>query len=110
MGRHPPESTRPDTLLPYTPLVRSRFPWAHLVGPDPREIFKHRRFERIGIIPLVEDRARDRLHSAALARHGVDGGKAPTPRNDLELAFCTVGTNEQRNQQDRKSTRLNSSH
>src|SRR3546814_20128985 len=56
-----------------------RFPLAHLVGPDTREIFKHRRFERIVIIPLVEDSARDRHNSAALTRTGVVGCTEQAP-------------------------------
>lgn len=75
-----------------------RFPLTDLVGLHPREILEHRRFERIGIVALVENGARDRFHRPAFARDGAHGGKAPTPCDDLVMAFRTIGANEQRNE------------
>src|SRR3546814_13063973 len=62
-------------------------PLADLVGPNPREIFEHRRFQRIGIIAFVENGAGDGLHRPTLARNGIDGGKAPTSPHNLNMAF-----------------------
>lgn len=71
---------------------------AHLVGLHPREIFEHRGFERIGIITLVKNGAGNGPDRPALARDGPDGGKTPTPRDDLEMPLGTIGTDKQRNQ------------
>jgi len=75
-----------------------RFPLADLVGLHACEIFEHRRFQRIGIVAFVENGTRNGPNRPALTRDRADGGKAPTPRDDLEMAFRTIGPNEQRNQ------------
>jgi hypothetical protein len=45
-----------------------RFPLADLVGLHPREIFEHRRFERVGVVALVEDGAGNGFRTAPPSR------------------------------------------
>jgi len=79
-------------------LRDERFPLADLVGLHPRQIFEHRRFERIGIVALVENGAGNGPNRPALTRDRADGGNTPTPRDNLVMAFRAVWTDEQRNQ------------
>src|SRR3546814_11280062 len=96
--RRPPRSTRTDTLFPYTTLFRSRFgSLSRLYGPQ----------------------APARLRTAHVAVAGLGGVGSWTVE---ALARCGVGaltlidldhiaeSNVNRQIQDRKSTRLNSSH
>src|SRR3546814_412951 len=92
--------TIPDLLdtAPRLDERDERFPLADLVGLHPRKIFEHRRFERIGIVALVENGARNGPYRPTLTRHGADGGKTPTPRDDLVMTVRTVRTDQQRNE------------
>src|SRR3546814_10854414 len=107
MIRRPPRSTRTDTLFPYTTLFRSqdiglaqrvdRFqPVGGFVMPEGPAVARGRALQRRA--ELV-----DRAGLAAVAEErtvGADGGAPAAP-----------GVGERRaGLQDRKSTRLNSSH
>src|SRR3546814_17767611 len=119
MVRPPPITTRTDTLLPYTTLFRSRFsgkpknlPVENVVA-DRRDLglapaganalgVEEQRLGRRILAPVVSHRdLRDRHRGAIRLAVGVD-------RRDLAAAdereLVTL------RHQDRKSTRLNSSH
>src|SRR3546814_11757538 len=117
MIRRPPRSTRTDTLFPYTTLFRS---CRHHRDQRGALVLGHRRREladirtRVGIIlvPLCA-----RAHRENLAeRHAVIGTALELGDiggdeivDALDLAVADRGA-KQRRGQDRKSTRLNSSH
>src|SRR3546814_16354271 len=84
MIRQPPRSTRTDTLFPYTTLFRS--PGARIA-------------QRVGDSPAARARLKDRL-AANIARR-VDHARD-------QLGRCREIAGNFR--EDRKSTRLNSSH
>src|SRR3546814_16148812 len=99
MIQRPPRSTRTATLFPYTTLCRAPHEAAHA---------------RRGILPLLEAEAPQRAEDDD-ARH------VERPRGEAEaphLAFAHRVEEElevpqrpaERGEQDRKSTRLNSSH
>src|SRR3546814_15506524 len=98
MIRRPPRSTRPDTLLPYTTLVRSVLHHRH--GVHQHEVLMHhadaggdgvaRRADRhrppvdedlaaVGLVEAVEDAHQRRLAGAVLADDAVDGSGLPRP-------------------------------
>src|SRR3546814_6933589 len=97
MIRRPPRSTRTDTLFPYTTLFRSR---RRLTG-------EHRFVDR-----------RTTVDHHAVDRHRLAGADAqPVADRDLgkvDLGFLAIVADAPRGLgrevQDRKSTRLNSSH
>src|SRR3546814_12819108 len=91
MLRRPPRSTRIDTLFPYTTLFRSRFA-AH----RPAQSVGKGEAQRVGQAAV----AIALQHHALAARHHRHFGE----REDDELAVLAD------HREDRKSTRLNSSH
>src|SRR3546814_18009557 len=100
MRRQPPRFTRTDTLLPYTPLYRSRY-----LPPKTTEDGKVKtqsgKTVDINSVELPVD-ALNKLNAEGtvdLAKLKIDGLKL----NDIRLKLSGHGT------QDRKSTRLNSS-
>src|SRR3546814_18376613 len=103
MTRRPPRSTRTDTRFPYTTLFRScapREPDAERLVDDPRFVAagpERQCFER-GAQALINIEVLPDLHSS----HA---------RQEVAVATLVhgVGTHE-RGAEDRKSTRLNSSH
>src|SRR3546814_13884863 len=115
MIRHPPRSTRTDTLFPYTTLFRSQL----LLADTGQRLNLHR---QAGGLELAGGLPGQLLGETALAgepdqpRRGVAvvGGQFLAGVLDVALLAATVqvqqpaGDEEQR--QDRKSTRLNSSH
>src|SRR3546814_13375869 len=93
MIRRPPRSTRTDTLFPYTTLFRSlRCPESHLRKSS--ETLKKIRRSQIGESHLLaqEQRPSEKFRSGNLA------------------AKQKLQTSSSRKFEDRKSTRLNSSH
>src|SRR3546814_1334281 len=117
MIRRPPKSTRTDTLFPYTTLFRSR----HRL--DQREIE--------AFTPAIVEHRRDFVLVESLQRNHVDldreagGARGGDPRQharDIAVAGdvaeglwvaaveADVDPAHSRGDQDRKSTRLNSSH
>src|SRR3546814_2814410 len=97
MIRRPPRSTRTDTLFPYTTLFR-----AILDQPEqPRT--------RIALLRQRGQRA-DLDEAEAEVRHRVrDAGVLVETRRDAD-GIGKGETREPASEQDRKSTRLNSSH
>src|SRR3546814_17308806 len=112
MLRLPPRSTRTDTLFPYTTLFRSAF---HVEAVA--QALCHRRADE-GVDVAAEPA--DLLHEArgdellAFRGHeedGLDAGvEAGVHRRHLELVLEVRHRAQAAHQQDRKSTRLNSSH
>src|SRR3546814_15933784 len=99
MIRRPPSSTRTDTLFPYTTLFRSA---AVDLGGD---VEGNARRE-VGL-----DGAGDDVHRRALRRDDqVDAGDARHLRQALDGALDILAGDQHEIRQDRKSTRLNSSH
>src|SRR5206468_12714921 len=91
-----------STLFPYTTLFRSHLLQARRVGPD----------VPLGRAGLEVDRRRAARHPLTADRHRVleqrvDVGRLQVKR---ELAAGDAGEVEEVVDQDRKSTRLNSSH
>src|SRR3546814_13488454 len=101
--RRPPRSTRTDTLVPYTTLCRS-------VLAAGTQLQMSRSVERDRRALVVDDPDFDAVDGLAGARcpllHAVG---EPADRGDAGLGH-SPGRNQLRAQQDRKSTRLNSSH
>src|SRR3546814_10911356 len=109
MIRRPPRSTRTDTLFPYTTLFRSQ-----------------RRAARSGtggaVHHVVDDEAVEQLHRARAAvgelrvvgdehqRGPVLGLQSEQQVDDLVAGLAVQVAGRLVGQQDRKSTRLNSSH
>src|SRR3546814_7207223 len=105
MKRLPPRSTRTDTLFPYTTLFRSQAEAGALVlaaepGLDLGEGLQHARLVVLGDADAGVDDAEAGAHSRT--RPGRDGDAAAR-RRELD------GVRQQVDE-DRKSTRLNSSH
>src|SRR3546814_17332420 len=99
MIRRPPRSTRTDTLLPYTTLFRSTKCSIDFSSSSSRRCYlRYGDHDETG--SAAGRRPRARHHVAGFRRHR-DGGRQ-TPRRALAL--------HHENGQDRKSTRLNSSH
>src|SRR3546814_14682495 len=107
MLRRPPRSTRTDTLFPYTTLFRSQELGAARGGMTPQlENFTHNSTEFL-------------RREEQLLLHGRGAPKVGTKMADRSVAVCVAGpelADELRtikrylNEQDRQSTRLNSSH
>src|SRR3546814_21199223 len=103
MTRRPPRSTRTDTLVPYTTLFRSdpaNYPEAERVlktavaldNPNPFAWYQ------LGIVYANKGDQARAAHASA-ERYSLEGGQAGLALRNAEMAM-----------QDRKSTRLNSSH
>src|SRR3546814_20792506 len=97
MTRHPPRSTRTDTLFPYTTLFRSdaasiTVP-APTLDPEQQRMLDEIKAADAATIDAVYIRNQQAAHDAALALH---------------RAYATGGDTP--GLKDRKSTRLNSSH
>src|SRR3546814_1810417 len=117
MVRRPPRSTRTDTLFPYTTLVRSHAPRR---GVDRGTLHRSGRVDpKVAVIDRIA-RAEARLGNVQAERPDIGSagfvvhGK-PSPRYDREarIPLYIISTCPSRNAapgQDRKSTRLNSSH
>src|SRR3546814_14867816 len=112
MIRHPPRSTRTDTLFPYTTLFRS------LVLTDGVGIVRNKGEEPSWTIGL-DYKLNDDVLLYIVSRRGYRGANVNTPA--FESAFTTGGTGCNNpggacpdlrpfQKTDRKSTRLNSSH
>src|SRR3546814_15751093 len=101
MIRRPPGSTRTDTLLPYTTLFRSK--------GKPRNRDMHGEDEADGLADIVVD-------AAAKADGDDDGAEIILHQDDgcclarHIRAALAHGDADMRRLEDRKSTRLNSSH
>src|SRR3546814_10195358 len=120
MIRHPPTSTRTDTLFPYTTLFRSQAPrirvapdlvdqpldlvdLAAVAGrPAPPLLAVHRPELAVGIGPLVPDRDLVVLEVGSVGLALQEPQQLVHDRAQVQL----LGGD----QRDRKSTRLNSSH
>src|SRR3546814_11802268 len=92
MSRRPPGSTRTDTLFPYTSLFRAR-----LAAAGCRDFF---------VATWAEALALGRMPQGTMLSvlHGVRGGDLAHARAGLARPILNTPA------QDRKSTRLNSSH
>src|SRR3546814_15255214 len=107
MIRRPPRSTRTDTPFPYTTLFRS----IHEPGRAPAGLATHCRhsaagylFDKCDKLPLVIAIARFR-HAALLCRLFFAAHmQSRAAEGDIDLPF------DRKSDEDRKSTRLNSSH
>src|SRR3546814_15319194 len=97
MRRRPPISTSTDTLFPYTTLVRSPFAAVH----DPAVAF-----------PFGARQHHRRIGTGAGMRFGHDDRGAHLAVDDRlqPLIFLVLARHAVEHEQDRKSTRLNSSH
>src|SRR3546814_17865323 len=103
MHRQPPNSTRTDTLFPYTTLFRSG---RHDVDRT-----------QINDVLVVGVRMRKSLQQLYLYRDGIGGPRCNAQWRDQRQPDCIDTTNLAHdlgiavtNPEDRKSTRLNSSH
>src|SRR3546814_15528380 len=101
MIRRPPRSTRTDTLFPYTTLFRS--PEQIL---DPLRVVDARKLDENALVALLLD---DRLRDAGLVDPPADDLDRLVERVLATLGYGFFGVGEAE-VQDRKSTRLNSSH
>src|SRR3546814_8764964 len=101
MIRRPPRSTRTDTLFPYTTLFRSRGQAEFGIG---QLLFEEA--ARVALCQMAVDRAHRQRFVAGFREPGSDTGKAGA-RAVCPECFAAFGRGKQ---QDRKSTRLNSSH
>src|SRR3546814_21181452 len=93
MLRRPPISTRTDPLFPYTTLFRYEEQLVQVLAIQKRIEAEQRTLE------LIE-------HNTDLSRKRVEAGED----SKLEGNLAVVDAERARNQLDRKSTRLNSSH
>src|SRR3546814_2838215 len=118
MIRRPPRSTRTDTLFPYTTLFRSADA-LRFVGIDRTAGQDHVERAALADDPRQADGAAvDERHAPAAAidaEYRAGGGDAEVaPEREFEPAGDRValdrGDHRLFEQQDRKSTRLNSSH
>src|SRR3546814_19872192 len=98
MRRHPPRSTRTDTLFPYTTLFRSVF----VIGVAGIEF--HRSKRALQVTDLGREGVVLLLHADA---HVLFGGRAVVA---VGVAVGQPGVTIVPRVGDRKSTRLNSSH
>src|SRR3546814_14045025 len=100
MIRRTPRSTRTDTLFPYTTLFRYEQAGMGEIGAG------RRRYREIGLVELRRAQVGTvELGLAQVRRLGAAGAAV-----EDDLARAQVGLVERRAAQDRKSTRLNSSH
>src|SRR3546814_9162465 len=116
MIRRPPRSTRTDTLFPYTTLFRSRAVASiahglqrhlYLGNLDAKRDWGHARDYVDGMWRILQQ---DRPDDYVLAT-----GETHSVREFVELAFAEIGRTiawqgSGKDETDRKSTRLNSSH
>src|SRR3546814_10229615 len=112
MIRRPPRSTRTDTLFPYTTLFRSRL--SIPAGPEHAEVVRERGIApepsyggqlQDMAIPGVAPEGKVRLRYSTEQVRFADGTEVELRRPEIELNDLAYG-----DMQDRKSTRLNSSH
>src|SRR3546814_13689248 len=109
MIRRPPRSTRTDTLVPYPTLFRSVLPLARKrrqVDQRQLELLRHvfdRRAAREGVLYLVSDLEEPVDRTFA-------GDVVPQTIADLLERRRPGWWRRRRRAEDRKSTRLNSSH
>src|SRR3546814_11676828 len=101
MMRRPPRSTRTDTLLPYTTLVRSL---PHLL--ELRRQLLHLRHR---LVRLVGEREEQQLDDHRQAEDRQAEVAEPATHQDVEVVEQGLAI-LRRDRADRKSTRLNSSH
>src|SRR3546814_20512661 len=114
MSRRPPRSTRPDTLFPYTTLFRPRL---HALVRHAAERLVPLGSPASGtqFLPvIIGDNDRTMRIAASLRDAGFDirGIRPPTVAEGtarLRIAI-TLNVDEANIDEDRKSTRLNSSH
>src|SRR3546814_4108476 len=106
MIRRPPGSTLTDTRLPYTTLFRSD-PHLHAVGGQHFQRAVAGRLRQRVRVDAQEQRAVDALLLAVLADGLGDGQDVLLVEAAVERTAAMAGSAER---QDRKSTRLNSSH
>src|SRR3546814_17043140 len=112
MIRRPPKTTRPDTLFPYTTRFRSQF-------PQEGEVRGRERCAQ----PLAGTVGGKRGLSMALQQDAIASGRGPAAESEPSLAAAFAVEEAQQGVlvialeedafgrcQDRKSTRLNSSH
>src|SRR3546814_6170794 len=106
MIRRPPRSTRTDTLFPYTTLFRSgsaRPTAARRARPFSNRKWRERMRENSG-----QGDAENNLRDPTLKEHEAEGAHRQPTREPGEEA--EIGGNARAAGEDRKSTRLNSSH
>src|SRR3546814_18587876 len=104
MIRRPPVSTRTDTLFPYTTLFRSPLgdvAVVHHLGRRPWAAVQR------ALLPALPPEGRPRPSSDLGRRLG--GVHVPAPQHSA-AERCRARVAGERTGQDRKSTRLNSSH
>src|SRR3546814_8367322 len=117
MIRPPPRSTRTDTLFPYTTLFRSHLQPAAAercgarIGVGAREANDSRSSlgEADDVSPIVDDSRGDGKGAATIlldTDQPSPGSAGEEPAGDRLI----VGQHRRRDNKDRKSTRLNSSH
>src|SRR3546814_4300654 len=112
MIRRPPRSTRTDTLFPYTTLFRSRFGTPRLlpVGTSEREL-RDIAFAQLGLDPADAAVVEIAGHLVGQPRPGrVDDDGVVQPTDPGQVVRDQVAAAAHVVHQDRKSTRLNSSH
>src|SRR3546814_986213 len=99
MRRRPPRSTRTDTLFPYTTLFRSPRVLEHMV--DTVLSFEGERSHQYRILRAIKNRfgGTDEIGVFSMESEGLEEVANPS------ALFLT-----HRDEKDRKSTRLNSSH
>src|SRR3546814_17749696 len=102
MIRRPPRSTRTDTLFPYTTLFRSRQARALEHQPKSR-IGRHDNAQGGAVLVVAVD-------EAMLKGAGLISESAAVPAAHDELVGDDSPCGRSEKAQDRKSTRLNSSH
>src|SRR3546814_4011346 len=106
MIRRPPRSTRTDTLFPYTTLFRSHAIEARIYAENPDKGF----LPSIGTLAYLELPPHTAFANGEVrVDGGVRMGDTITPYYDPMIAKLIV-RGADRDQADRKSTRLNSSH
>src|SRR3546814_20024833 len=103
MIRRPPRSTRTDTLFPYTTLFRSQDIGLGKIGGCGR-----RTDERDGRLPA--ERGADHLQHIDEASDACDPMGCDRASDEIETLRQKKADPEPERPQDRKSTRLNSSH
>src|SRR3546814_19132684 len=101
MRRRPPRTTRTDTLFPYTTLFRS-LKLEDFQKRFIREVYDNPKGTRRGILSIARKNGKSGLIAARVLAHIV----GPEARLNAQI----VSGARSRDQADRKSTRLNSSH
>src|SRR3546814_19630844 len=101
MIRRPPRSTRTDTLFPYTTLFLSPAP---LIGMIPRRFIAHPHWR------ASCGSSRQRVEFVVAIRHFPDRLRPFLKQPDSAVEVLSLPGTGDLAEQDRKSTRLNSSH